>query len=104
MCVKAPEGSRSNLLDVPPLALDAVAGLASLVDKSLLHVEEDARGVAWYMMLETVREFALVQLESSPEAAAVWRRHAWYYLRLGSRAMQRSKNFAMASSSTASSV
>ncbi len=82
VCLKAPEGSRSTLLDLPPLALDASAGLASLVDKSLLHVEEDARGVAWYGMLETVREFALLYLEFSPEAAAVWRRHAWYYLRL----------------------
>lgn len=81
VCLKAPAGSRTALLDLPPLALDASAGLASLADKSLLHVEEDARGAAWYMMLETVREFALVQLEASPEAAAVWRRHAWYYLR-----------------------
>jgi predicted ATPase/DNA-binding CsgD family transcriptional regulator len=82
VCVKASEGSRSTLLDVPPLALDAIAGLASLADKSLLHVEEDARGETWYTMLETVREFALERLEASPEAAAVWRRHAWYYLRL----------------------
>ncbi len=82
VCVKAPEGPRSKVLDLPSLALDTTAGLASLVDKSLLHVEEDAHGVAWYVMLETVREFALVQLEYSLEAAAVWRRHAWYYLRL----------------------
>jgi non-specific serine/threonine protein kinase len=82
VCVKAAEGSRSTSLDLPLLALDATAGLASLVDKCLLHVEEDERGVAWYGMLETVREFALEQLESSPEGPAVWRRHAWYYLQL----------------------
>jgi predicted ATPase len=62
--------------------VDAQAGLGSLVDKSLLRVEEDVDGQPWYVMLETVREFALEQLAASSEAQAIWRRHALYYLRL----------------------
>jgi DNA-binding CsgD family transcriptional regulator/tetratricopeptide (TPR) repeat protein len=64
------------------LSLDARGGLASLADKSLLRVEADEQGQAWYVTLETVREFALERLEASPEAAGVWRRHAWYCLQL----------------------
>ena len=82
MCVGISEGPRSASLDLPPIQLDARDGLASLVDKSLLHMEEDEQGHAFYVMLQTVREFALERLEATPECDAVWRRHAWYYLKL----------------------
>jgi hypothetical protein len=79
------------LIAVPPLNVDARLGLDALVDKSLLHVEEDAWGHPWYTMLETVRELALERLEASPEASAVRRRHAWYYLRLIEQADPRNR-------------
>jgi predicted ATPase/DNA-binding CsgD family transcriptional regulator len=82
VCVNEEEGPRSTSVNLPALSLEARDGLASLVDKSLLRAEEDEQGQAWYVMLETVREFAQARLEASPEADAVWRRHAWYYLRL----------------------
>jgi predicted ATPase/transcriptional regulator with XRE-family HTH domain len=57
--------------------------LASLLDKSLVWVVE--RGdVSRYGMLETVREFALEQLEREGERAATRERHAAYFLRLAS--------------------
>ena len=51
--------------------------LASLVDKSLVR-----RTGERYWMLETIREFAAVQLRSSGEADRVRRRHAEYLLDL----------------------
>jgi predicted ATPase/transcriptional regulator with XRE-family HTH domain len=82
VCVAPEAGPGSASVALPPVHLQPLAGLASLVDKSLLHVEEDAEGQPWFAMLETVREFALERLETSGESAAVWRRHALYYLRL----------------------
>jgi non-specific serine/threonine protein kinase len=82
VCVAATNGPRQTSVALPPLNLDARAGLASLINKSVLQVEADSHGQPWYSMLETVREFASERLDASPDAAAVWRRHAWYYLRL----------------------
>jgi predicted ATPase/DNA-binding CsgD family transcriptional regulator/transcriptional regulator with XRE-family HTH domain len=81
VCIRPAEGDRASSMELPPLTMDARAGLASLVDKNLLHVQTDDQGQAWFVMLETVRDFALERLQSSPESEAVWRRFAWYYLR-----------------------
>jgi predicted ATPase/class 3 adenylate cyclase len=60
--------------------------LASLVDKSLLRVEERAGAELRYTMLETIREFARERLEQSGEAEVFERRRALYFLQLVERA------------------
>jgi predicted ATPase len=55
-----------------------VAGLQSLLDKSLLRRTGDR-----FWMLQTIREYANEVLEQSGEADAVHRRHADHYLALG---------------------
>jgi len=58
-----------------------LAGLAGLVDQSLLR-QEEADGEPRFAMLFTIREFALEQLQASDEATAVAERHAAVYLAL----------------------
>jgi predicted ATPase len=65
---------------------DALDGLASLADQSLIQVERDRDGEPWFSLLETVREHARERLEASGEADAARRRHAAYYLALAGRA------------------
>jgi predicted ATPase/class 3 adenylate cyclase len=61
-------------------------GLASLVDKSLLRQEEGVGGETRFVMLETIREFALEQLQAGAEAEALRQRHAGYFLLLAEQA------------------
>jgi predicted ATPase len=61
---------------------DVFAGIASLVDKSLLRQEEGAEGEPRFRMLETVREFGLERLAASGEEPATRERHAGYFLAL----------------------
>jgi predicted ATPase/transcriptional regulator with XRE-family HTH domain len=64
-------------------------GLTALVDQSLVRYEETtARGVAEprFALLETIREYALEQLEASGEAEGIRRAHAAYFLSLAERA------------------
>jgi predicted ATPase len=56
--------------------LDALDGLSSLVDKSLLSVRMLNESTPWYSMLETIREFALEKLDEANESNAARRRHA----------------------------
>jgi tetratricopeptide (TPR) repeat protein len=60
-----------------------LAGLASLVDKSLLK-QGDVDGEPRFTMLETIREYTQEQLDASgaDEVAALRRRHTAYYLAL----------------------
>jgi predicted ATPase len=67
-------------------AAEAICGadldlLASLVDKSLVRQAGDR-----FWMLETIREFALDNLESSPDADALRERHYEWYLDFAERA------------------
>jgi len=56
--------------------------LASLVGASLVHESADAGGSMRWFMLDTVREYALEQLEALGEGEACRRRHAEHYAQL----------------------
>ncbi|HKP53105.1 MAG TPA: tetratricopeptide repeat protein [Chloroflexia bacterium] len=60
---------------------DAMDTLSSLVDKSLLRVEEIGDEIR-FGMLETIREYASGQAQEAGETEMLQRRHAEYYLAL----------------------
>ena len=62
------------------LDLDLLDGTASMVDKSLLQQIEQANGESRFVMLETIREYALEKLKASSEEASTKRAHAAYCL------------------------
>ena len=59
---------------------DLLDGMASMVDKSLVQQAEPAKGESRFVMLETIREYALEKLEGSGEEALTKRAHAAYCL------------------------
>ncbi len=75
-------GERSDS-PMPPSVLDLIA---SLVDHSLLRQEERPDGEPHYLMLETVREFALEELVAAGEERQVRQLHTAYYLALAEEA------------------
>src|SRR6266446_5530856 len=62
------------------LDLDLLDGMASMVDKSLAQQIERANGESRFMMLETIREYALEKLQASGEESSTKRAHAAYCL------------------------
>lgn len=68
------------------LGIDLLDGLESLVGESLLIQRDTPTGEPRFAMLETIREFALEQLESSGEANAVRQRHGLHFLHLAEQA------------------
>ena len=62
------------------LDLDLLDGTESLVDKSLLQRVEQANGESRFVMLETIREYALDKLAASGEDKSTKRAHAAYCL------------------------
>jgi len=68
------------------LALDALDGLQSLLDKSLLQQREGVDGAARFHLLETICEYALEQLAASGELEPLRRRHASFFVALAEAA------------------
>ncbi|MCG8351924.1 MAG: tetratricopeptide repeat protein [Chloroflexales bacterium] len=61
-------------------------GLESLIDKSLLQQIEGPNGDSRFVMLETIREYALERLSADAEAQTYYARHAAFYLAFAQRA------------------
>ena len=68
------------------LPMDALEGVSSLLDKSLLRQEEGPEGEPRFVMLETIHEYARERLEASGEAEETSRLHAEYFLALAEAA------------------
>jgi predicted ATPase len=62
------------------LGVDVLEGMTSMVDKSLVQQAEPVAGEPRFVMLETIREYALERLASSGDEALARRAHAAYCL------------------------
>jgi predicted ATPase/transcriptional regulator with XRE-family HTH domain len=69
--------------------MEALDGVTSLLDKSLLSRTDDADGEPRFWMLWTIREFGLERLEETREAETIRRQHAGYFLALAEAAEPR---------------
>jgi len=74
----------------PPPVADVEDGLGTLVDQSLIQPTVSRREPR-FAMLETIREFALEQVEAARETDELIRRHAAFYQRLAERALAESR-------------
>jgi predicted ATPase/class 3 adenylate cyclase/DNA-binding XRE family transcriptional regulator len=68
------------------LALEVADGVASLLDKSLLRLHAGAEGEPRFLMLETIREYALERLAARGEGEVLRERHFAHYLALAEAA------------------
>ncbi len=66
--------------------IEALEGITSLVDKSLLVAKPQTHGELRFRMLEVVREYALDRMEASGEAEQIRRHHAAYFLGIAEEA------------------
>ncbi len=69
-----------------PSGNSRLAGLAELVDKSLLRLEPGVADEPRYQMLATIREYALLRLEESGEGADLMAQYTGYFLSLAEQA------------------
>jgi predicted ATPase len=74
------------LIEGGPDDLDPLEAISTLVGQSVVFVQPLDETTPRYGLLETIREFALEQLEASGEAAQTRRRHAEYFRNLATRA------------------
>ncbi len=86
ICSDPADQTGSSSIAIPPLQIDTLDGIFSLVEKSLLNQQEMSDGQPRYTMLETVREFSLEKLAESGETDVIQRRHILYYLKLAESA------------------
>ena len=78
--IEAVEAVAASLAAFTGAAMSSLDDLGSLVDKSLIRQAEGGDGSPVMEMLETIREYALEQLDAQPEFAAAARRaHATYF-------------------------
>ncbi|MCC6629420.1 MAG: tetratricopeptide repeat protein [Chloroflexi bacterium] len=82
VCCAAADGPGMASIALPPITRDAFDGVTALVEQSLLRYEETVDGQPWYVMLETVREFALERLAESGAGDVIRRRQVLACLRL----------------------
>lgn len=67
------------------LAIGVLDGVATLVNQNLLKQMEQPGGEARFTMLETLREYGLVQLEASGEVETIRQHHAAFFVELAER-------------------
>ncbi len=85
----ATEGGSPGAMRLPPLSIDLLDGIESLLAKSLLQHDADSPsldGEPRFSMLATIREFGLERLDAAGEAVAAGRAHAAYYLAVAEEA------------------
>jgi non-specific serine/threonine protein kinase len=83
------EAAEAICADEPGAADDVLDLLSSLIDKSLVLLEQrfiDQGGEARYRLLETIRQYGQDKLQACAEAATVRRRHRDWYARLAAQA------------------
>jgi predicted ATPase len=66
--------------DPGELGLDALEGLTSLTDQSLVRRSESGLEESRFTMLETIREFGREQLEAGGDLDQALRRHGDHFL------------------------
>lgn len=82
------EQAEAVLGDGEPSPADVIGGLASLVDHALIQRMPAADGRTRLVMLETIREFALAELQASGEADQVRSAHARCFVALADETEQ----------------
>src|SRR6185436_6177315 len=68
------------------LSLNLLDALASLLDKNLVKEDTRLEGEPRFMMLETIREYALERLATSGEHEVLMHRHSAYFVTLAEAA------------------
>ncbi|MFZ2359511.1 MAG: helix-turn-helix domain-containing protein [Anaerolineae bacterium] len=82
------QGDKGAMTPSKDLGTAVLDGIATLLDKSLLRRGNSPHGTPRYFMLDTVREYALEQLESRGEEALARQRHLAHYAHMLRRADQ----------------